>query len=206
MAYVPQLLTLAAVLLLACISPGPDFVAITSRALSSRRDGVHVAWGVTAGCVVWAALAMFGLGVVLTQLAGLYMAVRLGGAAYLVYLGGKMLWAARRPAPTLEVQAAEPQPRGGGLRRGFLVNMANPKAAVFFGSLFVTVLPAGAPAWVQGGTLLLVGVVAGAWFTALALMFSHGRVRAVYGRLRRPIDAVMGAALVGLGARLAVSR
>lgn len=205
MSYIPQLLTLAGVMLLACISPGPDFVAVSSQALGSRRAGVLVALGVAAGCVVWALLAVFGLGVLLIRLGWVYAAIRLAGAGYLVFLGVRMLLSARRAAPPTHIAVAS-EHRHGGFRRGFLVNISNPKAAVFFGSLFVAILPVDAPAWVHLATVGVVGGVATAWFVVLALMFSAHRVRSIYDCLRRPVDALMGVALVGLGLKLAATR
>lgn len=208
MSYLPQLLTLGGVMLLACISPGPDFLAVSSLALGSRRAGLGAALGVACGCVLWATLAVFGLGVVLMRIGWVYSLVRLAGAAYLVWLGARMLLSAAHPAsPALAAPAAPAQEeRRSAFRRGLLVNASNPKAAVFFGSLFVTILPVGAPGWVQCATVAVVAAVSALWFTTLALMFSAGRVRACYGRIRRPVDALTGAALVGLGARLALVR
>lgn len=205
MSFLPQLSALAGVMLLACASPGPDFVAVSSNALSGRRAGVLTALGVAAGCVLWATLAVFGLGVVLTRLGWLYSAVRLVGAAYLIYLGGRLLLSARRAAPPPEVERATTDHRGA-FRRGFLINVANPKAAVFFGSLFVTLLPVDAPAWVHVATVLVVAGVSTSWFVLLAVMFSAASVRAVYGRIRRGVDAVTGAVLMGIGAKLAIER
>lgn len=207
MAYLPQLLTLAVIMLLACISPGPDFIAVSTHALAGRRVGVLVALGVAAGCVVWALLAVFGLSLLLARVAWLYWLVRLGGAAYLMFMGARMLLGARGPAAPLTVPGrAEAASARAAFGRGFLVNMSNPKAAAFFGSLFVTLLPAEAPLWVHGATVAVVGGVSVAWFIFLALTFSTRRVRLVYGHIRRPFDALMGAALVGLGARLVISR
>lgn len=205
MTYLPQLLTLAAVLLLACISPGPDFIAVTSHALASRRRGLGVALGVAAACVIWASLAMFGLGMLLVRISWLYEAIRVVGALYLIYLGAKLLLSARKSYGALEVRAIENDTRFAP-RIGLLVGLTNPKSAAFFGSLFVTVLPVGAPLWVQGATLVLVALIAGGWFTLVAYLFSARRVRSVYARIRRPIDAAMGAILVALGVHLAASR
>lgn len=220
--FLAELLTLAGVMLLACISPGPDFIAITSHALNGRRAGVGAALGVTAACTVWATLAVFGLGVVLARMAWGYEVLRLVGAAYLVYLGVRMLYGLRERQGSASEISATPSTTAGGIsaggtraggmaflpsvRRGFLVGMTNPKSMAFFGSLFVTVLPVGAPAWVYGATVGVVIVVALGWFTTLAIIFSSPAVRTVYARLRRPFDAVMGAALIALGVRLAASR
>ncbi len=211
--FLPELLTLAGVMLLACISPGPDFIAVTSHALNSRRAGLGAAVGVTGACAVWSMLAVFGLGVVLARMAWGYELLRLVGAAYLIYLGVRMIYSMRRSAPDAgagQSPATAPQPGAAAflpsVRRGFLVGMTNPKSMAFFGSLFVTVLPVGAPAWVYGATVAVVIVVALGWFSVLAAIFSSSGVRMVYARLRRPFDAVMGAALIGLGVKLAVSR
>lgn len=205
MNYIPQLFTLAGVMLLACMSPGPDFVAVSSYALSSRRAGIFVALGVATGCVIWALLAVFGLGILLTKFGLLYSGIRFLGAAYLLFLGSKMLLSARRPKASLKVSCSTENHKGS-FRRGFFVNMANPKAAVFFGSLFVTILPMGAPMWVHAVTIAIVGIVSSCWFVILAWMFSAVRVRTIYDNIRRPIDVLMGAALVGLGAKLAIDR
>ena len=148
---------------------------------------------------------MFGLGALIAEFGWLYSTIRLVGAGYLTYLGVRMLLSARRAAAPLQLQRAREDARGA-FQRGLFVNMANPKAAVFFSSLFVTVLPVGAPLGVHVATVAIVGGVAAGWFVALALMFSAGRVRGVYDRVRRGVDAAMGAALLALGVRLALER
>lgn len=205
MSHLPHLMTIALVFLLGAMSPGPDFVAVTSHSLASRRAGFQVAAGVTAAIAVWAALAMFGLGVLLLQIGWLYMAVRLTGAAYLIYLGARILLSVRhRPAPMAIdiVNAGAPA----AWRSGFLVGITNPKTAAFFGSLFITVLPLDAPLWVQAAALVVISLVALGWFGLVALIFSTDRVRTVYGRIRRPIDALLGTILVTLGLRLALDQ
>lgn len=204
MEFLPQLATLGSVMLLACISPGPDFIAVTSQSLSDRKAGIGVAFGVTIACLAWAALAIFGLGLVLSRLSWLYEIIRYLGAAYLVYLGVRMLIGLRLSPERLAISAAPSRSMSLALRRGLLVGLTNPKSAAFFGSLFVTVLPGHAPLWVYAVTLAIVALVACGWFCALAMLFSMGRIRDIYLRLRRPFDAVMGGLLVAIGAKLAI--
>lgn len=203
--YSAELATIALVVLLACMSPGPDFIAVTSNALASRKRGLLVALGISVACAVWAALAIFGLSIVLTHLSWLYDALRLIGAAYLIWLGTKMLLSVRKRPEALAVKSVENAP-GSAFRTGFLVGMTNPKSAAFFGSLFVAILPPQPPIWVHVSTISIVLAVAAAWFGCLAVLFSIQRVRKSYQTVRRPIDAIMGVALMGLGARLAFSR
>lgn len=191
------------VVVLAYASPGPDFVAVTAAALTSRRTGLGCALGVAGASLIWAGAALAGLGLVLTRIGWLYEAIRLAGAAYLIYLGGRMLLGALKPAAAARIVAHGDAGFGQGFSRGFLVNLTNPKAAAFFGSLFVSLLPGDAGIAAYAIALATVGGVAFGWFGLVAVLFSGERARGVYQRLRRGLDAAMGAALVALGARLA---
>ena len=207
MDYLPQLLALSGIILLACASPGPDFVAVTSQALSARRSGVFVGLGITCAVAIWASLAVFGFGLLIQQFFWLYEGIRLAGAAYLIFLGARMLMAALRTrAGSQDIAQAPSLSAGQAWRRGFLVGITNPKTATFFATLFVTLLPVGAPLWVYAAVVAVVVCITGTWMCLLASFFSVGIVRTAYARIRKPIDALMGAALVALGMRLASSR
>lgn len=207
MDYLPQLLTLSGIVLLGSASPGPDFVAITSQSLGDRRSGLFVAWGTTSAVAVWACLAVFGFGLLIQQFFWLYEAIRLAGAAYLIYLGVRMLIGAMgRRVSAAQVEQAPRLEAAQAWRKGFLVGITNPKTATFFATLFVTLLPVGAPAWVYAAVVAVVVGITAAWMCLLASFFSVGAVRRAYARIRRPVDALMGAALVGLGLRMASSR
>ncbi|WP_286897010.1 LysE family translocator [Achromobacter sp. UBA2119] len=207
MEYLPQLVTLASIVLLACASPGPDFVAVTSHALHSRRSGVFVGLGIACAVTAWATLAILGFGLLIKEMFWLYELIRIAGAVYLTYLGIRMLLAAWRQAPTdgLVIKTATATACHS-WKRGLLVGMTNPKTATFFATLFVTLLPVGAPVWFYVTVVGLVGTITALWLSLLAAFFSVGCVRSVYARIQRPIDALMGAALVGLGVRMATSR
>ncbi|MDN7452505.1 LysE family translocator [Burkholderia cenocepacia] len=105
-----------------------------------------VALGIASPHAVWAAMAIFGLGLIVAKLAWLYEAIRIAGAAYLIYLGIKTLSGLRQSTQQAE-SASQPIVRGGvhAYRKGLLLGLTNPKAAAFFDSLFVTLLPAHAP-------------------------------------------------------------
>jgi RhtB (resistance to homoserine/threonine) family protein len=206
MTYVPHLVLVAGVMLLACASPGPDLMAVTSQALARRRAGVLAACGIATSHAVWATLAIFGLGLILAQLAWLYGAIRVAGALYLIYLGIKMLAGLGKPADPLDTRAATSSSAFGAYRRGLFVGLTNPKGAAFFGGLFVTVLPAHAPLWVHAATVAVVSAVSLGWFNAMAVVFSMQRVQHGYGRIRKIVDGTMGTILIALGAKLALDR
>lgn len=206
MSYFPQLAAVAGVMLLGCISPGPDLIAVTSHALAKRRPGLFAAFGIATSHALWATLAVFGLGLILAQVAWLYGAIRIAGAVYLIYLGVKTLIGLRQPASPMDAAAMPVRSGWQAYQRGLMVGLTNPKAAAFFGSLFVTVLPAQAPLWVHAATIGIVASISLGWFSAMAILFSTRRVQHGYNRLRKPIDAVMGTLLMGLGAKLAMDR
>lgn len=208
MEHLGTLAGIAGVFLLACLSPGPVWVVITSTAAAvSRRAGVLAGLGVAGATLSWATIAMLGFGL-LTRLAWLTIAIRLAGAAYLVWLGCRTMAAARRPSTAVPGQQGARGNRGNAaaLRRGYMASITNPKAAAFFGSIYVVMLPAHAPGWVYVATILLLAAVSAAWHCGLALVFSAAPVQAAYRRAKNRIDAATGAILVLLGIRLAASR
>jgi threonine/homoserine/homoserine lactone efflux protein len=90
--------------------------------------------------------------------------------------------------------------------RCLAVQLSNPKAAVFFGSIFVTLLPTDAPLWVKGAALAILGMNEFGWYALVALVLSAPRARRVYGRAKRALDALFGGFLTALGVKLALSR
>ncbi len=196
--------------LLACASPGPSFVYVTHVAASrSRGAGVLVSLAMAVGALTWAAGALFGLQAVLAQVAWLELALRLAGAAYLVWLGVTLL-RAKAASPVEAVrQSVSTGDRGSALGlfgRALVLQMSNPKVMVFFGSIFVALLPAAAPQWVFLVALAIVFVDEFLWYALLSLLFSTRRARDAFGRWRVWIERATGGFLTVLGIRLALDR
>jgi threonine/homoserine/homoserine lactone efflux protein len=202
--------TFVGVAALVIITPGPD-TALTVRnaLLGGRRAGVATAAGVALGLAVWTAAASAGLAALLVASEPAFVAVKLAGAAYLVLLGLQTLvhaWRGRPVAGDGEREAARLRP-GVALRQGLLNDLGNPKIAVFFTTLLPQFAPAHGPAF---ATLLAFGLLFCAMTFAWLCVYSAVVARAgrVLGRprVRRVLDAVMGAALVAVGVRVAVER
>lgn len=211
------LLTLVGVWFLAVITPGPDFVVIVRYATAeSRWHGVLTAVGSNCSIFLWAAGSMLGLSVVLSRMSWLYESIRLAGAAYLIYLGVRTLWTARKSSTAAEDDPATSLTgrRTGSStvsllrawRAGFLTNAANPKAVVFFGSLLGALLPPQPSASLQ--VAALVGIVGTSlfWYVLVATLFGSGPVVRVYRLIRLWVDRVTATILIGLGVRLAGDR
>jgi threonine efflux protein len=204
MSYLPNLLTIAGLYLLAVASPGPSVFVITQLSLGGeRRSAMSVALGISTGSVVWALLAMFGIAALLASAYWLYLAVRLAGAVYLIWLGLKLLLGAVRPA-TAQIATAMRPARA--WRAGLITSLTNPKSGAFWTSVFATTFPTDAPAWMFVATAAMVAGLSLGWHLGLATVFTSARVQSGYQRLRRAINAVTGTILVAFGLRLALSR
>jgi len=205
-----ELLAFLGVSALVIVTPGQDTaLTIRSTLLGGRRAGVLTALGVSTGQAVWTIAASAGITAVLLASEPAFLAVKLAGAVYLVVLGGQMLAHALRRSPD-PLQVARP---GGGLssrtayRQGVVSNLGNPKMAVFFTSLLPQFAPAHGSAF---ATLLAFGLVfcamTFAWLCAYSVAVARAGDLLRRPRLRRALDAVMGAALVAVGVRVAVER
>ena len=206
MDYLGVLGGVAGVFLLACLSPGPVWMIITSTSIAvSRRAGVLTGLGVACATLTWATVAMLGFGL-LAHVAWLTTVIKLTGAAYLIWIGVRIIAGARRPVPAAGSLSVRSHGGWAALRRGYLASITNPKAAAFFGSIFVVMLPAQAPSWVYAAAVLLVAALSAGWHCGLAIVFSVAPIQASYRRAKARIDTAVGAVLITLGVRLAISR
>lgn len=191
-----------AIWLLAVVSPGPAFLVLSQLAAGrSRAAALGGALGIALGAMLFATLTLWGLAVVVTQIAWLGTALRVAGALYLVYLGLSLFTSAEGP-PAEQREATHEGDVLAGFRTGLLTSLTNPKAIAFFLSLFAVALPAGLT--LAGKLTLLAGgfAIEISWYVLVAFVLSTGRLRALYARARKGIDRLLGAALVLLGVRL----
>ncbi len=181
------------------VTPGVDMALVTRNAIvHGGRGGLATALGVNVGIAFWSIAAAVGLAALVAASAEAFTAVRLAGAAYLVYLGIQALRSTGSEEAVRGRRGAQP------FRQGVVSNLLNPKIAVFFTSL----LPQFVGAEATAAELLLLGALFNlmglAWLSAYALAVARGRHVLSRPRLRRTIDRVSGAVLIGLGARLAL--
>ncbi|MBY0319632.1 MAG: LysE family transporter [Reyranella sp.] len=203
MEYAVALLGLAVVHLLAVASPGPSTVlVIQTSAVAGRRGGLLAAFAMMVGALAWAAAALYGLQALFAKFEWLYVAFRIGGALFLLYLAVMMWRHAKDPLPEITVDRTAHMTGWQGFMRALLLQLSNPKIMVFFGSIFLSVLPQNTPAWMDGAVLAIVALNEFCWFALLALLFSGGPARAFYRRTKVWIDRVMGGVLGLLGLRL----
>ncbi|KIP99681.1 MULTISPECIES: LysE family transporter [Pseudomonas] len=198
-------IAVVSITLLAVISPGADFALVTRNSLLlSRQAGVFTALGIGLGVVIHLSYTLLGIGLLLQQSLWLFNLLKLAGAAYLIYLGVRMLLA--RPAS--EASAApttEPLSNLIALRTGLLTNALNPKTSIFIVSLFMQAVQPSASLATQIAYGAFISLAHVGWFSLVALCFSVGAIRQRLLAVRHLIDRVFGCLLVGLGAMLAMT-
>jgi threonine/homoserine/homoserine lactone efflux protein len=187
--------------LVVIVTPGQDTALTIRNTLGGgRRGGVLTALGVVSGQLSWALAASAGLSALLLTSRPLFTALRLVGAAYLVFLGAEALLAAVRGRSAL---AGGRGRRRAAYRQGVLSNLGNPKMVVFFTSL----LPQFASSF---GGMLALGVafaaITLAWLTLYAYTVARAKAVLMRTRVRRVLDALTGLVLVSFGLRLAAER
>ena len=195
-------LAFAGLVTFAAISPGPAVLMAARTGLNEGfRTGVMLAMGIGSGAMVWALAAMFGLNIVFAAAPSLLWALKIGGAGYLLWMAWHLWRDAKQPFVT---EDARPVPRSAlaACRLGLWTNLANPKAAVMFSSIFLGTLQADTPYWVLGLLLAVIFTAETLWNSLVARIFSLERSRARYISLKTLIDRSFGGALALLGVKI----
>jgi threonine/homoserine/homoserine lactone efflux protein len=207
----PQLAVFAAAVFVLNATPGVDFLLTVSRTLQSgARAGMAAALGISAGCVVHALAAAFGLAALLALHPAAFIAIQWAGAAYLVWLGVGMLMQAWRGGGQRDVDAAAqpPRPAWADFRTGVLTNVLNPKVALFFLAFLPQFVPVASPS--KTLSFLLLGgwfIVQGTLFLA-ALVLLAARLKRLGGNatLARALNTLGGLLFIGLALRILKER
>jgi threonine/homoserine/homoserine lactone efflux protein len=206
-----ELLAFLGVSALVIVTPGQDTaLTIRNTLVGGRRGGVFTAVGVSTGQAVWTVAASAGIAALLLASEPAFLALKLLGAAYLVYLGLQALRSAFRSGrfgPAVGGRPARGLAPLIALRQGLISNLGNPKMAVFFTSLLPQFTPEGEASFLA---LLALGLVFCSmtlvWLTAYAVAVSKAGDVLRRSRVRRALDGLMGAVFVALGLRLATQQ
>jgi threonine efflux protein len=182
----------------ALVTPGANVLLVSGLAAGGdRRGATFAAVGVTLGAVVWSTAAVLGVSALFLKAPGARLALQAAGAGYLILIAARM-WRAgsstAKPAGRLG--------RGQALRAGLLTNLGNPKAALFFGSLFTAALPAHPPATLILACILLVAANALAWHLLLAFLFSRPAVERGHASRRVALSRVASGVVAAIGTSL----
>ena len=201
-------ISIAIIHFFALLSPGPDFFFVTQSAIrQSRSHAMFAALGISLSILVWAMCALSGLHFLFQKIAWLQQALIILGGVYLFYLGIQLLKSAFNQKPiTLQNLASAPKSKTSLLLQGFFTNMANPKALVYFSSVFSLAINADLPLSTQSSLLALIWLESLIWFALVAYLFSWQKMNSAYQRLSQWIDGLTGGIFISFGCYLILNR
>jgi threonine/homoserine/homoserine lactone efflux protein len=202
---VPELAAFLGIAILVIVTPGQDTaLTIRNTVLGGRRAGAATSLGVACGNACWTVAASVGLAALLLASEPVFVALKLVGAAYLVYLGLHALWhAVRRSGSAIGRISGSPLAPRRAFRQGLFSNLGNAKIAVFFTSL----LPQfGNSFWSLLALGLLFSSLTLTWLAAYSFAVARAGDVLRRPRIRRSLDALTGTVLVAFGIRLAAER
>jgi len=201
---VNELIAVALFTLLAVISPGADFAMVTrSSYAQGRKAGLAAAVGIALGVQVHVLYTVLGIAVIISQSPTLFLAMKVVGAGYLVYLGYKSLTNTTRIS--LDGLAHSETNVASALRTGFLTNALNPKTMLFVVSAYTQVVQPGSPLALDFAYGAFMSFAHWVWFSLVAVFFSNHLLRRAMIERQVVVDRVIGVALIGLGLAVVVA-
>jgi RhtB (resistance to homoserine/threonine) family protein len=203
--YLPELLTVALIHLLAVMSPGPDFILIMRNSLvHSRTAGIYSAVGLALGILVHITYSLIGVGFIISQSILVFTVIKFLGAGYLLYIGYRSLSTKPKDAQ-LESRSQSSLGRLAAVRMGFLTNVLNPKATLFFLALFTQVISPATPKAMQLIYGLEMSVMTFIWFGIVAMALSHASVQGRFLKVQHRVEQFFGLILIAFGIKVALS-
>jgi len=191
---------------LAAISPGPDFVMAVRNSLNySRRTGIFTGVGIGLGISVHIIYCAAGVGYLISKSMPLFTTIKYLGAIYLAYIGIKSILAKGSKLEITESKELTDMTRFQAMRTGFLTNVLNPKATMFFLGLFTFVIKSETPSYVVVIIAFIMIMTAITWFTLVALFFTQRRVQTAFFKFESIINKVFGGLLILLGIKIALT-
>lgn len=208
-----QFLAVAAAHMLAVACPGPDFAMVVRQSIAhGRKVAIWTSIGIGSAILVHVSYALLGIGILLRASHFWFSAVKYLGAAYLAWIGVKGILAkpvtvgSGGPEDSRAAAAApqEPEPHSAWVT-GFLTNVFNPKATLFFVAIFATLIDPATPKVIQAGYGLWMALTTMAWFSVVSVVFTRDDVRGAFLRGGHWIERAMGALFIGFAVVLALA-
>ncbi|BDF93182.1 MULTISPECIES: LysE family translocator [Pseudoalteromonas] len=207
MAYLDEFLLIALAHFFAVASPGPDFAIVLKQSIQQgRTNALWTSFGVGLAILLHVSYCLLGVAVLLTQSPTVFMALKYLAGAYLAYIGVQALRAAKPATAQHETTSHSVVAESSWIafRRGFFTNALNPKATLFFMSLFTLVISQSTPLIIQAGYGLYMALATWLWFSCLSLVLSKPNVRGFFQKSGHWFDRGIGVILIALAIRIVV--
>ncbi len=200
------LLLVTVIHVLAAASPGPDFVLVSQQTLANgKKAGLLCSLGISLGLSIHIVYSVFGLATVIANSADLLWIIKILGGSYLVFLG----WKGIRAKPVNTKTKVRSIPKRSSLKyigTGFVCNALNPKAPIYFVSLFTLVLSPEMPIYQLAVYGVWIMIIQLAWFSLLASLLAYPSVNRMFRRAGHWLDRILGGAMVLLGMKVILTR
>lgn len=192
-------------ILLATLSPGPDFAIVSRNALRfNQRVGVMTALGVSFGTLIHSAYCILGFAVVISQSVFLFNCIKYIGASYLIYIGSKGLLEQRSSVKaTSDIDLPVTMTNFHALRQGLLCTLLNPKAIMFFLAFFTIIIKPSMPVYLQVGYVVDIVVIDIVWLFTVSYFFSHRKIKSFLGDWLHYVTKISGGFLIFAGLKIA---
>jgi threonine/homoserine/homoserine lactone efflux protein len=202
------LLSVAMIWAVACVTPGPNTLLIMRYCLTApRKVAIAAATGTITGTFCWGLAGWLGINVLFQAAPFAFLALKIVGGLYLVWLGVKIFLDLRKSRQIADLTAAKIDiPLKAAYRMGLATNLANPKSALFVASLFAATMPAGTPFFYGLAAIAVMITVSTAYYTILIGLITHRTVAAAYLRAKKKIDLGVAMIFVGFGTKLLLSQ
>jgi len=202
------LLSVAMIWAVACVTPGPNTLLIMRYCLTApRKVAIVAAFGTITGTLCWGLAGWLGINVLFQAAPFAFLALKIVGGLYLVWLGAKIFLDLRKARQVTDLAAAKVDiPLKTAYRMGLATNLANPKSALFVASLFAATMPAGTPFFYGLAAIAVMITVSTIYYTVLIGLITHRTVAAAYLKAKKKIDLGVGMIFVGFGTKLLLSQ
>jgi RhtB (resistance to homoserine/threonine) family protein len=206
--YLETWLTVLGVGILIVLSPGPQWAITVKTSLFSREYGFCTVFGMCTGSIVHITYCLLGIGVIISQSILLFNVVKWIGAVYLIYLGLKSLFTKKQQSDFLSKNdnISNQLSRWKSYHIGLLTCLLNPKATLFYLSLFTQVVQPGTSIFAQLFYGISVVGIEMIWYSLMVIFLTHNYIRKRFMAISTYVERISGAILVLLGIRLAISR
>lgn len=203
MGYLPLFGSVLIIHLMAVMSPGPDFIMALRNSLTySRKTGIYTAIGFGLGIGVHVMYCVFGLALIIQSSPLIFNIIKYLGVAYLAYIGVMSIISKNsnievgKQEHLLDISAIK------AIRMGFLTNVLNPKATLFFLSLFTFVIGPNVPTSIAMFLGVLMMINTAIWFSLVALFFTQTKIRALFDRYQKTFNVIFGLLLITIAIKI----
>ena len=203
--YIPLFITVFVLNTVAAASPGPDMLVVMKNSIMySRKSGMYTALGITSGIGVHVLYSLLGVGILIAESPTALTIIKYVGASYLGYLGIKMILSGQLAKVENFAASNANLTISKSFQQGFITNLFNPKAVIFFVSLFTAIIDPGTPnsvLIVLGMEIVLATIL---WFTIVAMLFSHPKIRQWFLQRSLWFERITGVVLILLSINILI--